>query len=195
MATERICSIKNCGKKHFARGWCRIHYYRWTRQGDPTVCLRDHGSAPRFIYEVAVPYVGDDCLTWPFARNPRGYAIINRRLNGTSSVCRLVCTAAHGPPPERRYEAAHRCGRGHEGCVNPHHLRWATPVENAADKQLHGTVLRGECHGAAKLTAEQVIAARILIGKMSNSAIGRIFGVTESTIRHIARNNNWRSLD
>ena len=33
--SERICSVEGCGKKHFARGYCRMHYNRMTRYGRP----------------------------------------------------------------------------------------------------------------------------------------------------------------
>ncbi len=31
----RLCGIPDCGRKHHIRGWCRIHYMRWQRNGDP----------------------------------------------------------------------------------------------------------------------------------------------------------------
>lgn len=37
---QRICSIPDCEKPLNARGWCKGHYYRWSRYGDPL------GSAP-----------------------------------------------------------------------------------------------------------------------------------------------------
>lgn len=33
--THRICSIADCGKKVFNRGWCAGHYHRWRKHGDP----------------------------------------------------------------------------------------------------------------------------------------------------------------
>ena len=27
--------MPGCNRKHAARGWCKIHYYRWRRTGDP----------------------------------------------------------------------------------------------------------------------------------------------------------------
>lgn len=34
MATKSLCSIPDCGKPHYGRGWCRLHYKRWYTHGD-----------------------------------------------------------------------------------------------------------------------------------------------------------------
>ncbi|WP_425339241.1 hypothetical protein [Methylorubrum extorquens] len=54
-----------------------------------------------------------------------------------------MCALVHGPAPSEKHQVAHSCGKGHTGCVSPKHLRWATPLENANDKRLHGTMLTG----------------------------------------------------
>lgn len=35
MATTKICSLPDCGKKHYAKGWCNFHWQRWRRHGAP----------------------------------------------------------------------------------------------------------------------------------------------------------------
>lgn len=32
---KSTCSIEDCGRPHFARGWCNMHWKRWRRHGDP----------------------------------------------------------------------------------------------------------------------------------------------------------------
>lgn len=31
----RLCTIPDCEKREFARGWCTTHWRRWSRHGDP----------------------------------------------------------------------------------------------------------------------------------------------------------------
>lgn len=33
--TSRACSVDDCDKPHHSRGWCKRHYVRWLRHGDP----------------------------------------------------------------------------------------------------------------------------------------------------------------
>lgn len=35
MKTTRTCSIIDCARPVFARGWCGRHWYRWRQYGDP----------------------------------------------------------------------------------------------------------------------------------------------------------------
>lgn len=92
----------------------------------------------RYFREVVVGYTGDDCLLWPFSKSNKGYGTINHDGRNLT-VSRFLCAEVNGPPPTPDHVAAHSCGRGHTGCVNPRHLRWATRTENEADKIIHGT--------------------------------------------------------
>lgn len=56
----KICSIAGCGGRALARGWCKPHYERWQRWGDPTVTKRHVQRYP----EHAVCAV-DGCLERP----------------------------------------------------------------------------------------------------------------------------------
>jgi hypothetical protein len=75
----------------------------------------------------------DECIDWPYNRKPDGYA--RMMMNDKSVlVARYICTKMHGPPPNDRYEAAHSCDRGAEGCINWIHLSWKTRNQNVSDR-------------------------------------------------------------
>lgn len=39
--TDRTCSIEGCGLKSRARGFCKKHYKKWVRYGDPLAGVRN----------------------------------------------------------------------------------------------------------------------------------------------------------
>lgn len=112
------------------------------------------------------------------------------------SVASLVARTFIGPRP-RGSEVAHN-----DGCCQNDaaaNLRYATPTENARDKAIHGTLLRGVTHGLSKLTEDQVReirAATIIPGSKTRGwrATGERFGITPKNVRYIVSGQTWRHL-
>lgn len=48
---QRTCSIPDCDKEHYGRGWCRMHHARWVRNGDPLAFAPPH--PPKQICSIA----------------------------------------------------------------------------------------------------------------------------------------------
>ena len=185
-----VCSIDGCNRPIKARGLCNGHYKRQVKHGDPLGGRASSEDLSKFIEEVAVPYKEAICLIWPFSRGGNGYAYAT--WNGKrSGVHRLVCELTSGPPPSPKHEAAHTCGRGHDGCVNPIHLAWKTSKENKADTLLHGTRLRGARNHRAILTEDQVRTIRTLRGAERGIDLARRFAVSPATITSIQKHENW----
>lgn len=183
--------MPECGRAHWARGLCGTHYRRWHKHGSPHVKLKNQGELLVWLKEHAADQ-GDDCLSWPFGKNSRGYGEV--RYEGREQLAsRVMCILAHGDPPDEGMHAAHSCGMGHLGCVRPNHLRWATPSENAADKRAHGTDGRGQRNAAAKLLDADVIAIRRMAfaPKANQRRIAEIFGVAQATVSDIKQGRRW----
>lgn len=173
------CAVINCEKLSRERGLCVFHRQREKSGiGFAQPKRTANGAAVRFVAEIAKAPWQEACIVWPYARMQSGYAFC-----GGKPASREVCIAAHGPPPFNGAEAAHSCGRGHEGCVNPHHLRWATHSENMLDRREHGTNYCGARHHGTKLDDETV--RRVFADDRPENVIASEAGCTVSYVRQI----------
>lgn len=191
MAKSNLCAVEGCGKNTFSAIHCRNHHHRFRKYGDPLGGPTSNGEPLRWLADHA-HYDEEDCLIWPFARRDGQYG----RLHAPDSrrqvyAHRLMCEAANGPPPSPQHEAAHSCGNGYGGCVNPKHLRWDTVAGNASDRELHGTENIGERNGQSKLTATDVRMIRTLLPNFSHVEIAALFKVSRPAISDIASGKRW----
>lgn len=189
---DGICSVPGCGKKSQGKGLCGMHRQRMRAYG--TVDLPERETKLEWLARHA-RYDGDDCIVWPFAHALHGRGIV--QADGKSrSAPNVMARLAHGEPPTPSHEAAHTCGNGHKGCLNPRHLRWATRVENEADKVAHGTLRKGEDINTCKLSPDDVrdIRRRLREGE-AGAAVAASFGITNSHVSNIRLGRTWRWLD
>lgn len=188
------CSVAECSKPVKSKGYCIAHCKRYVKYGDSNTRVRlNAGDALRYALEIAPAHTGTDCLIWPLSEgNKRRRGKVE--FNGLQqNAARVVCTVAHGEPPEPTYEAAHKCNT--PACVNPSHLYWATPSQNQQDRVKDGTSNRGERCGSNILSESDVRKIRALKGTMSQTRIGSLFGVTDGAIRQIYRRRTWAWLE
>lgn len=110
-------------------------------------------------------------------------------VNASASVHRIICAAFHGECPDGM-EVRHLDGDPLNN--RPDNLAWGTRTENAADRVRHGTALRGESLGTAKLSTENVvdIKAALAAGETQHSIAAR-FGVRQTNIANIATGRAW----
>lgn len=120
--------------------------------------------------------VGDECVLWPFKVDMKGYPYAKHK-NRAYRPTRLMCRIANGPTPAGKVHAAHQCGN--KACMNPLHLRWATPKENEADKRRHGRIPH-------KISDNAVLEVRAAYDAgVGVKHLGRKYGVSHSTISRI----------
>lgn len=187
-----FCSFPGCDNPKSpkaAKGLCNSHYWQ-LHKGRPLTPLSYRRNRIIPWLEAHASFDGDDCLTWPFAVNDKGRGQVKLRGKHVPAS-RYMCELAHGKPPTPEHEAAHSCGKGHQGCVNPKHLRWATSVENKADMVEHGTRIRGEKCWNARLTESAVLAIREFAHTMSKPAIASMFGIDTYHVTRIIRGERW----
>jgi len=186
----RVCHIEGCGRPVAGRGFCAAHLARSKIMPDRLYepMRQACGALLAFLRE-AMQTESDDCLYCP--AGDRGKYIKVTIAGRQRYAHNVICEWEHGKPPAKRRHAAHNCGN--KGCLNRRHLRWATPKENEADKERHGTKARGERNGHAKLT--EAAARSILSDKRSLREIADQHGVSIATVWCIKRRINWKHID
>lgn len=125
-----------------------------------------------------------------------GYLYVTVRRPGRPRPAKLrvhhaVLLAWVGPKPDGQ-EGRHLNGDLSDNRAS--NLAWSIHVVNIADKQLHGTLLRGVDIPSAKLTESDVRAMRAAWPASSLSALAKRYGVSKSTAHAAVSGKAWAHL-
>lgn len=125
-----------------------------------------------------------------------GYFIVSLVRDGLTSnhrINRLVALSFLGPAPFDGALVAHNDGDKANNVLS--NLRWASALENQADRGRHATKIQGSMMKHAKLVEGNIpeIRSRALSGE-NYEAIARDFGVSISTVSLIKRGKIWRHV-
>lgn len=131
----------------------------------------------------------DWCLMWPFS-TVRGYGRFGYLGKGYYAH-RFMCELVYGEPPTPGHQAAHSCGNGHLGCVNPKHLAWKTQSENQLDCREHGTHAKTDNGNKGRLSLALADEIRALKGIKTQWQIAEQYRVSESTVSDIWLGRTW----
>ena len=115
--------------------------------------------------------------------------VLDRR---TLSVHCLVLSTFDSLPKGR--QCRHLNGNKAINCTD--NLKWGTGVDQAHDRESHGTKLKGSKVGTSVLKEEQVLEAKKLSATFTYEELAIKYGVAKSTISHAISKtgNNWRHL-
>lgn len=130
------CPMPDCGRPLYCRGYCRRHYYRMVRTGNP---LGRAGVLPidRFTRFWQLDEA-TGCWLWTSCIDPCGYGTFTER--GKNIGAHRWSYQHHVGPIPAGLELDHLCFVRH--CVNPAHLEPVTHHENT---------LRGKGLGAINI--------------------------------------------
>jgi hypothetical protein len=125
-----------------------------------------------------------------------GYTAVTLSLSGvccTRRIHRLVPLSFVGPCPDGM-EAAHEDGVRSNNNVD--NLRWDTKKGNQADRERHGTMLRGASSPSSKLTEEQVIEIKCRHQRgETQTSLAEEFGVSQPAVHYILTHKTWGHVD
>jgi hypothetical protein len=148
------------------------------------VTVKGEGNAYKWLVAHKDYPHQDWCLVWPFARDKHGRGMLGY-LGVHYWAHRFMCQLVKGDPPTPAHTAAHSCGNGHGGCINPHHLVWKTQAENLEDCRAHGTLVRHHGGNVRRIMPEEVEAIRGARGFQTQAQLAAKYGVSEGTISDI----------
>ena len=185
------CTVASCTNVHLAKGYCRKHYVRVRRYGDPNITKGPaNGTAQTFAQNLIDNGADtDDCITWPFGVSEKGHAVINRKDDDR----KLFYTSRYihenrVKQPSPLHLTLHTCHKGHEACVNPRHLYWGTQSDNT-----HDMVVAGR-HPTQKITPDVAQAIWDAKGSGTKHAIAALFdGATINIVTAIWYADGWAS--
>jgi hypothetical protein len=135
MQAQSICSVTGCQRAVVVkvRGWCRMHYLRWWRYGNPTHTKPRSYPTTEEAFWARVVKTGDGCWQWTGVTNEWGYG----RLVPPHNVLahRFSWTLHFGAIPEGML-VCHTCDN--PSCARPGHLFLGTVADNNRDRDAKG---------------------------------------------------------
>ena len=97
------CKIEGCDRKHYARGWCGMHYQRFRTAGMLHTCtltnaMHKQETLDSIVADYRAGRLGDDCIPAPGCRTASGYGHVE--VDGKQyRAHNYVLRQAVGPPP------------------------------------------------------------------------------------------------
>ena len=146
-------------------------------------------------------------MSWSKPRSRREYPCVHLRRGSERkciSVHRLVAMTHLPEPTASQVEVRHLDGDH----MNPSlsNLAWGSKIENAHDRDIHGTTARGHRHGMygkslagskngnAKLSEAEVSEIRSLAGTMPQRSIAARFSVHQAVVWRIIHGRSWNPV-
>ncbi|WP_367582384.1 HNH endonuclease signature motif containing protein [Tsukamurella tyrosinosolvens] len=197
---QGTCSFVPCANDKKSKGLCRTHYAQ-QRRGEALRQIKPNlKGVPleqrlRYYAPEGAP---DEC--WEYKggcqTNRGGYGKISIGGQGKTRGAHIVAwELANGMPMPEGLQIRHSCHN--PPCTNPAHLSVGTAQDNADDKQAAGRYYRGEQHGRAKITEDDVraIRRRYAAGGVFQRELAADYGIDQTVVSDIVRRKIWQHVE
>lgn len=124
----RVCSLEGCTEPHMVRGMCKKHYQSY-REAEKARKKERPSSASLFWSKVEKT---DSCWNWTAGKDQAGYGLFT--YEGRLWKAHRVAWELYGRGFVNGSFLDHICHN--RECVNPEHLREATPKQNAENRRV-----------------------------------------------------------
>lgn len=190
MTDPIVCKVDGCGNASMHLGWCRPHYRRWNKHGDPTAGGPFHYSNPDDAFK-ARTILNDEtgCVEWSGSSDAAGYG--SMRINRKPvKAHRYSWCRKYGSIPDGMM-VLHKCDN--PKCVNVDHLFLGDHNANMADMDAKGRRVKNQpkgtrCH-ASKITEADVPGIRSDPRRQVD--IAAAYGITQSVVSKIKLKQAW----
>ena len=160
----RVCEIEDCNNKYKAKGYCRIHYYRMRRHGDPTICLitMDHCDICKI----------EGCNKKYFAK---GYCRKHYRRAHVHGDPNIVLREYRLP---KGHAARNEVISNYKGSAKARNLEWALELEDCE------TLFKSNCHYCGR-EPSRVYSTNTCNGSYTYNGIDRAYNNKGYTLDNV----------
>jgi hypothetical protein len=196
------CSIENCENKYIAKEFCKKHYQKYKKYGDPLAgkYSQNKAGSKEYISENSEIDI-NNCWIWKRFKNKKKYG--KAHFQGRDIYAhRLSYLTFIGEIPNNLY-VLHNCDI--TACVNPKHLFLGDQEDNMKDmvNKNRQARLRGENNRNSKLLQKEVDEIRTLYSaeleeriqgknvQLTQKELAERFKVSRSEISNIINVRTW----
>lgn len=137
-----------------------------------------------------------DLVLTPYINEKRGgYQSVTLSKDGNRKTVYIHTTVLQvfvGPRPKPEMEGCHANGDTTNNRLD--NLRWDTPVNNAADRKIHGTQTQGESSNLSVLTEAKVQEIRRQAKYRRQTDIAKEFGISVKQVSRIINRQQWKHV-
>ena len=188
------CSIHDCSKPAYCKGYCKTHYTRLREHGDVNYepKILKPFTALNWIIET-ISKKTDECLIFPYSQTPSGYGYLSYEGSYVRAH-RLALSLFTGNDHKGRL-ACHKPKICHNRlCCNPRHLYWGSHKDNSQDMIIDGTDSRGEKSVKAILTESAAFQIKYKKDTRTRQEIADHYGVSLAAVKAIKSGRTWAWL-